>query len=325
MNTEKIRFSTTPPSGDRLHCLTPDDIRTVLSRLPSELWSTLRTVHFNDRGRARVLGYVTSAKREIAICAVAPRFSLSGAVLRGQSPRHFGAIRGWQWPRLAVRRFMLYDTFLHELGHLQLVRPNAKSKRLRYAREKLAEDFAALWRQRLWATPFEHADPVHNPPSPEELAHLDSLPPTLSKQDKDLKLLEHTVRFSPATSDIHVDLGMEYMKRKRFDDAERELRRAAELNPSDGSIWIYLGQCAQQQKQYETATAQYQTAQRLMPASADPWLSLALLKKATGDFQAADDCVRRAHALEPDNPFVKRYLAWWAKFLASRGGIEPAE
>lgn len=63
---------------------------------------------------------------------------------------------------------MLYDVFLHELGHLQLINERSSSARLKYAHEKLAQSFAMEWCDRLWSNPFEHPDPVHNPPSPYE-------------------------------------------------------------------------------------------------------------------------------------------------------------
>jgi hypothetical protein len=154
--------------------LTEADIRVLLTRLPEEAWSRLRKVHFNDRGLgARTLGYVNRGRREIAICALPPRISLSRFLLRGQSPREFGARRGAQWPELAVRRFTLDDTFLHELGHLQVVNEAATSVRRKLARERRAEDFASTWRRRLWLYPFDHPDPVHNRPTRAELALLE--------------------------------------------------------------------------------------------------------------------------------------------------------
>jgi hypothetical protein len=171
---DRIEFSSTPPKGDRRHVLTEDDVRVVLGRLPEELWSMLRRVHFNDDGRGvRSLGYVNRGRREIAICALPPRVSLTRFLVRGQSLRQFGARRGTQWPELAVRRFMLYDTFLHELGHLQIVDDVTKSERLRFARERRAGEFAAEWRRRLWLYPFDHPDPVHNAPDAEELKSLE--------------------------------------------------------------------------------------------------------------------------------------------------------
>jgi len=92
--------------------------------------------------------------------------------MKGQTPERFGARRGQKWPALAIRRFILYDVFLHELGHLQLVNENTRSIRLKFAREKLAQAFAEEWCHKLWLQPFPHPDPVHNPPTAGELASI---------------------------------------------------------------------------------------------------------------------------------------------------------
>jgi hypothetical protein len=62
--------------------------------------------------------------------------------------------------------------FLHELGHLQRVDGQARSNRLKYAREKLAQEFAIEWCEQLWSEPFAHPDAVHNAPSVEEISAL---------------------------------------------------------------------------------------------------------------------------------------------------------
>jgi len=177
----QVKFSISPPGADRLHYVSEEDIRIVLSRLPVDLWRRLRTVHFNDRSRgARVLGYVNRGRREIALCALPPRMSLTQALRNGQTPEQFGAIRGKKWPSLAVRRFMLYDVFLHELGHLQLIDQDARSIRLKFAHEKLAQEFAMRWCSELWSEPFPHGDPVHNRPTPSEFEAFS--PETISSQ-----------------------------------------------------------------------------------------------------------------------------------------------
>ena len=164
-----VKFSQSIPGADRLHYVTAEDVRIVLSRLPPELWKGLRTVHFNDRSRgARVFGYVNRGRREIALCALPPRLSLRRVLVKGQTPAQFGAKPGHKWPVLAVRRFMLYDVFLRELGHLQPIKENARSARLRFAHEKMAQVFAVEWCNRLWAEPYPHPDPVHNAPTHEE-------------------------------------------------------------------------------------------------------------------------------------------------------------
>jgi hypothetical protein len=163
------RFSLSKPGADRLHYVNAEDIRIVLGRLPIEVWRRLRAVHFNDCSHgARVFGYVNQGRREISLCALPPRMSLRRMLVKGQAPEQFGAKAGQKWPTLAVRRFMLYDVFFHELGHLQPINENARSLRLKFAGEKLAQTFAIEWCNRLWSEPFPHPDPVHNPPAPEE-------------------------------------------------------------------------------------------------------------------------------------------------------------
>ena len=107
------------------------------------------------------------------MCALPPRMSLSRALVKGESPRYWGAKRGAQWPSLAIRRYLLYDVFLHELGHLQVIDPDAKTERRKFAMETKAAEFAAFWRRRMWTQPFEHPDPVHGPPAVGELQELD--------------------------------------------------------------------------------------------------------------------------------------------------------
>ncbi len=133
--TKRIHYSYSRPGEKRRHYLNEDDVEVLLSRLPEELWARLRAVHFNDRGwGCRKLGYVTMGFREIAICALPPRVSLSRYLIH-RSPREFGSRRGQQWTELAVRRFLLYDVFLHELGHLQIIEPDAKRLRRKFASE----------------------------------------------------------------------------------------------------------------------------------------------------------------------------------------------
>jgi len=161
----EVKFTYKEPYCDRLHHVNEEDIKVVLSRLPEEIYKRLRAVHFNDRSRGgSILGYVRRGKREIALPALPPRMSLTRFLIKGQSCAEFGAVRGTQWPELAIRRFLLYDVFLHELGHLQMVNEETRSERMKFAREKLAEEFADYWRRRLWMESFDHPDPVHNAP-----------------------------------------------------------------------------------------------------------------------------------------------------------------
>jgi hypothetical protein len=122
----QLVFSYHQPRSDRRHFVSEDDGRVVLEHLPISLWERLKAVHFNDRAMGRrCLGYVRPRRDEIALCALPPRVSLAACLRRSQSPDQFRVVRGCQWPLLAVRRFMLYDVFLHELGHMQRLGPGA--------------------------------------------------------------------------------------------------------------------------------------------------------------------------------------------------------
>jgi hypothetical protein len=169
----RITFSISPSRAGRIHHVDEEDLRIVLSRLPEEVWHRLKAVHLNDQSRGvRVLGYVNQGRREITLCALPQHIGLTRAIRKAGTPEQFGARWGQKWPNLAIRRFMLYHVFLHELGHLQLIDENRRSVRLKFAHEKLAESFAIQWRNRLWAEPFRNPDPVHNPPTAKEFESL---------------------------------------------------------------------------------------------------------------------------------------------------------
>src|SRR5437667_12479474 len=97
----RVEFSMSAPRCDRIHHVNEQDLLVVLNRLPPEVWKRLRAVHFNDRSRgARTLGYVNRGRREITLCALPPRMSLSRFLVKGQTSMQFGAKRGHQWPQL---------------------------------------------------------------------------------------------------------------------------------------------------------------------------------------------------------------------------------
>lgn len=176
-----VRYSWSPAREKRRHYVSADDIEVVLSRLPQVVWERLRTVHFNDRSRGvSRSAYVNMGHREIALCALPPRVSMTGFLCNPgatlhrlrRSPHEYGAVRGRQWPVIAVRRFLLYNTFLHELGHLQIIDAKAQRLNRKFASETRAQEFADYWRKRLWDRPFEHPDPVHHRAPADELAAL---------------------------------------------------------------------------------------------------------------------------------------------------------
>jgi hypothetical protein len=216
-----LTFTCHQTRGHRQHFVTEADVRILLGRLPAPLWERLKSVRFNDQAKGRrTLGYVTRARDEISLCALPPRVSLASFLRRSQSPSRFGAVRGSQWPTLAVRRFMLYDVFLHELGHVQVVDARAKTARRRFASETLAQDFAEYWCRELWSRPFDHPDPVHNPPPREEM---------------------ETLRDGWRAAHADYKRGMLREKAKRYEEAVLHLTRAVERYPGHAMALERLG------------------------------------------------------------------------------------
>lgn len=172
-----IKFVTHKCASHRRHYINEEDIKVLLSRLPEELFSRLKKIHFKDDARGnRVYGYTTNkGRKEITICALPIRLSISKLIQAtpGQSHRTFGAVKGSQWPVRAIRRFMLYDVFLHELGHLQVIDAKAKNVNRKFASETKAQEFADYWRGKLWSKSFDHPDPVHNRPPKREIDGLE--------------------------------------------------------------------------------------------------------------------------------------------------------
>lgn len=149
------------------------DIEVAVNRIPEEFRKRLRDITTWHRSNGvRTLGFVQRrGRRDINLCIMLPpRVSLGRFLSKGQTALEFGAPSRGQWPPWAVRRFMLYDVLLHELGHLQLVNPKSKNWNRKYASETLAQDFANKWRHKLFIEPFDHSDPIHNPPADEELS-----------------------------------------------------------------------------------------------------------------------------------------------------------
>ena len=171
---------------DLLRYISYEDIELVKKRIPEEFRTRLRDVflHYTSNG-VRHLGAVTRrGRRDIKVCAILPyRVSLGRFLVRGQSALEFGTSPRGQWTPWAIRRFLLYDVFLHEVGHLQIVDQLNPDFSRKFASEKKAQDFADNLRRELWKTPFEHPDPIHNSPQEDELLII-SLWQSLNKQQR---------------------------------------------------------------------------------------------------------------------------------------------
>lgn len=240
-----------------------EDVRLVLERLPKTTWRRLEQVLFKDcYGRGGTLGYtLTRSRKDVVLCDLPTHLSLGSLCRRqGVKPEEFGAPERGQWPALAIRRFQLFNTLLHEIGHLQVVHPKEPNPRRKFADEVVAEAFAIEWRSELWSKPFDHPDPVHNPPDEEELAlvqerwalaharYRDALKRTkgAESQSVGLRLPEARAGFEAAVELFpQHSLALNYLGRCHFiEDGEEEkaleyFRRCRDIDPCVENNYLF--------------------------------------------------------------------------------------
>ncbi|MDG3008021.1 tetratricopeptide repeat protein [Paludisphaera mucosa] len=307
----RIVFTHHPPRCDRRHLVTEAEVRVVLGRLPERLWERLAAVHFNDRSRGgRLLGYVGRMRDEISLCALPPRVSLAAFLTRSQSPTRFGAVRGCQWPALAVRRFLLYDVLLHELGHLQVVDGRARKTRRRFASETRAQEFAESWCREVWSRPFDHPDPVHNPAPAEEIAAL---------------------RGGWRDSHGHYKQGLVREKARRYEEAAAMLVRAVGRYPGHARALERLGVLTYAGKGTAQSTVGaieiLDAAVRREPTLLDATLFLGMALSREGREAEARSCFERAMLLDAYGIAIATYadaLADWGRFAEAEALFRKA-
>ena len=313
-----VKYTYQPAHGDRRHFVDEADVAVVLERLPAELIERLTEVHFRDarRGR-RVLGYTTNrGRREVTLSALPPRVSLTSYLRRSQSPTAFGAVRGTQWPTRAVRRFMLYDVLLHEIGHLQVV---GRGKSRRFASETKAQDFAESLCRNLWSEPFEHPDPVHNAPSPEELERLRQDWPRAHAEYKrgllhevkgefDLaaKHYDEAVRCYPDHALALEGLGvvLYFVSRSSVRSAVF-LERAVQCDPALRDAHLYLALALGERGHEERARHHFERALRLFGNQPSVLATYGRMLGQWGHRDEGASLLERAARRAPDNWFVQ--------------------
>lgn len=169
----EITFHEKNIRSDLYRYLKKEDVLILLNRLPLEEYQQLRSVTFETCRGADAYGYVHHKRiTGIVICDQSERLSvLTKSAKRGMY-EEFGALKNMKWPTVAVRRYLLYHTFLHELRHTQITQSEKKFTREKIPLEKLANEYADFWRGELYQNHFNHSDPVHNLPSEGEKERL---------------------------------------------------------------------------------------------------------------------------------------------------------
>lgn len=178
----------------------------------------------------------------------------------------------------------------------------------------------------------------------------------LGRPDDAIAPCRKAVAMAPDVPDGQVTLGLALQRTGDAKGAETALRKALEAKPQDVATWRALGVALGEQERHDEATATFQhvlslapdeaqnraayavalgKAQRireaadactsalaLAPQRADLWIMLSTHKAALGDFAAAEDHLRHALTIDPDNAEARRELVSINR--TSDGGDEEA-
>ena len=82
---------------------------------------------------------------------------------------------------------------------------------------------------------------------------------------------------TPADTDMHVRLGVNYFKLNQYEQAARELQKAIELNPHIEDVHGILGVTLFHLKRYDEALEVLETAVRLNPDITENYYNLGLV------------------------------------------------
>jgi Tfp pilus assembly protein PilF len=138
-----------------------------------------------------------------------------------------------------------------------------------------------------------------------------------------IERFKRAITIYPDYLEAHNDLGAQYLKLKRFDEAAEQFRIVLEKNPAYFNSRFNLGLVLIEQKNYVAAIAQLKQAVAIDGASPAPrlWLGVALLQ--TGDLPGAE--IELSRALVTGGPsFVAAHYYLALVFMRRGDSVEAS-
>jgi tetratricopeptide (TPR) repeat protein len=110
-------------------------------------------------------------------------------------------------------------------------------------------------------------------------------------------------------AELHLQLGKLLRKSGQLDQAVHHLSEAGRLAPREIEIYLELGSTQVDRRQPALALQTYQKAMAISPRDPRPYLQAGLALKASRDYPGAENMLRRAADLAPDDLLIHRQLA----------------
>jgi spermidine synthase len=116
------------------------------------------------------------------------------------------------------------------------------------------------------------------------------------------------VQIHPGFVEAHEALGQLYKAQKRWDLAERHLRKVLALRPKDPSQLARLADLYREEQRPQEAIHHYLAAVAIAPQDPRLWSGLGLSYQEAGRPSEALEAFRQALTREPENPFIRYQL-----------------
>ena len=107
---------------------------------------------------------------------------------------------------------------------------------------------------------------------------------------------------------LHHLIGRQMRRIGQLDQAIQHLDTAVQLNPEATEIYLELGQAYQSRRQFSQALKTYQQAIKFTQGDFRPYYQAGLALKEIKDYQSAENMLRKAADLAPEDVSVHRSL-----------------
>lgn len=126
-------------------------------------------------------------------------------------------------------------------------------------------------------------------------------PNKLSDKIKNVFKKDQTYTFSEET---YLERGREYYKKKDWNNAEVEYKKALGVNPKNSDTHNVLGVIYYNKNMFDMAMAEYRLAIEINPKNPRPYYNISLIYCRQGKFDEAIKAAKKAIELKPDYAFA---------------------
>lgn len=143
-----------------------------------------------------------------------------------------------------------------------------------------------------------------------------------SRVYKAAALLSARLRSKDALKDAYFNQGLSFLELRRYPEAERMFKKAAQLAPREPLAYVFLGRCYYERGLNDEAARLIDKAQRLADKYPRVYVDLGWYYYDIGSFDRAQEMFNKAIEFNPRNP---DYYYDMAQFCQSRGHYPEAE